>query len=75
MAVKWEVLQHHPPDQARTILAAALELVDDLGPPNDLREAFFGKAVDLLATRTAVPTAPVPMGAMGGLEALRIPRA
>lgn len=42
---------HNSPTAVRGYLSAALELVADLEPPDDLREATFTKAVDLLSTK------------------------
>jgi hypothetical protein len=44
--------RHNEPEQVRLYLEAALELVDALDPPEDLREPCFTKAVDLLAAKT-----------------------
>ena len=38
-------------EQVRGYLQAALDLVDELGPPDDLAPEFFAKAVDLLAQK------------------------
>jgi hypothetical protein len=46
--------QHNTREQAEGYLAGALELVDAIGPPDDLRVAFFTKAVDLLASKNVV---------------------
>jgi len=45
---------HNTREQAEEYLAGALEIVDALGPPDDLRVAFFTKAVDLLAGKNVV---------------------
>ena len=45
---------HNTREQAEHYLAGALELVDAIGPPDDLRVAFFTKAVDLLAAKNVV---------------------
>jgi hypothetical protein len=45
---------HNTREQAESYLAGALDLLDAVGPPDDLREAFFTKAVDLLSTKHVV---------------------
>ena len=41
--------QHHTPEQVRGYLREALEIVDELDTPGDLRQIAFGKAVELLS--------------------------
>lgn len=62
-------VQHHTPEQVQLTLAAALELVDEIRPPDDLRVVFFTKAVDLLATKTVQIVPDVP----GGLPVAGLP--
>lgn len=45
-------LVHNEPEQVKLYLEAALELVEAVDPPSDLRELFFAKAVDLLSSKT-----------------------
>ena len=45
-------LRHNAPEQVREYLRAALDLVEELNPPSDLRVAFFTKAVDLTAAKS-----------------------
>lgn len=42
---------HNSDEQVRDYLQAALALVDDLEPPDDLRGLCFAKAVDLLSSK------------------------
>lgn len=55
-------IPNNTPEQVRAYLGGALELVDELGPPDDLRREFFGKAVDLLASKQLVMEQPQPIG-------------
>ncbi len=58
--------QHNTPEQAHAYLAAALALVAELDPPEDLRVACFVKAADLLSAKqlfyeqTAAPALGLP---------------
>jgi hypothetical protein len=42
-------VRNNTPEQVGLYLQSALDLVDELGPPDDLREAFFTQAVGLLS--------------------------
>jgi len=60
--------QHNTPEQARGYVEAALALVDELSPPDDLRVAVFTKACDLFAAKQVVlehaAVAPQGLGAL-----------
>lgn len=61
---------NNTPAEVEGFLSAALDLVEELGPPDDLREAFFVKAVDLLAGKQILWEQPQPVD----LGALSFPR-
>lgn len=54
-------LPNNTPEQVRAYLGGALELVDELGPPDDLRRPFFEKAVQLLAEKQILLEQPAPV--------------
>jgi hypothetical protein len=45
---------HNKPAQVREYIVAALALVDDLDPPDDLRGPVFAKAADLYSSKQVV---------------------
>lgn len=58
---------HNTPEQVREYLLEALDVVDELGPPDDLRVACFTKAADLLIAKQitveqVMPGAPTILG-------------
>jgi hypothetical protein len=58
---------HNTPQQAEEYIRGALELVEKVQPPEDLREVAFGKAVDLLSSKQIVYEQPaVVPGLLGG---------
>jgi hypothetical protein len=60
---------HNTPEQVREYLREALDLVDELGPADDLREACFTKAVDMIAAKSITIEQVAPLGG-----ALAVPR-
>lgn len=58
---------HNTPEQVREYLREALEVVDELGPPDDLRVACFTKAADLLSAKQIMLEAIAP-GFLGGVR-------
>jgi hypothetical protein len=61
-------IPNNTPDQVRQYLAAALELMEELEPAEDLRAPFFVKAVDLLSAKQIFmvqPQSPLAIGTMG----------
>jgi hypothetical protein len=60
---------HNTPEQVREYLREALDVVDELGPPDDLRAACFTKAADLIAAKQITVEAVAPFG--GGLAVPR----
>lgn len=54
-------LLNNTPEQVRAYLGGALELVDELGPPDDLRRECFAKAVDLLGAKQILMEQPAPV--------------
>lgn len=65
-------IPNNTPEQVRAYLGGALELVDELGPPDDLRRPFFEKACDLLSGKQLMMEQPAPIGVP--LPAMAIPR-
>jgi hypothetical protein len=65
-------MPNNTPEQVRAYLGGALELVDELGPPDDLRRECFAKAVDLLSVKQILLEQPAPIGIP--LPAMAIPR-
>ena len=61
--------QHFTLEQVRGHLVAALELVDDLEVPEDLRAAAFVKVYDSLSAKQIVVEQIAP-----GLPAMHVPR-
>lgn len=55
-------LVHNTPEQVREYLAGALGLVATDDVPDDLRVAYFGKAVDLLAAKSITVEQIAPTG-------------
>lgn len=55
-------LPHNTPEQVREYLAAALAIVDELDPDDDLRGVAFAKAVDLLAAKQITIEQIAPIG-------------
>jgi len=55
-------IPNNTPEQVLAYLGGALELMDELGPPDDLRREFFAKAVDLLSGKQIVMEQPAPIG-------------
>ena len=51
MSVRRHEHPDNTPEQVRDYLRAALELVAELEPPDDLRVATFTKAADLFASK------------------------
>lgn len=51
MILKASEIHHNDPDQVRQYLDTALRLTAELDVPDDLRVAFFTKAVDLVAAK------------------------
>lgn len=49
MSVRYNERPNNTPEQIRAYLREALDVVDELGPPDDLRVACFTKAADLAA--------------------------
>jgi len=45
---------HNTAEQVRGYIEGALELVDELDPPTDLREHVFVKACDLLSSKQVI---------------------
>ena len=43
--------EHHSPEQVRQYLDTALRLTAEMDVPEDLRVAFFGKALDLVSAK------------------------
>jgi uncharacterized protein YejL (UPF0352 family) len=62
-------LSHYTKQQAEEHLADALQLVEKVDPPEDLRGIAFAKAVEMLSAKNIIaqPVAPI----LGGLEAPR----
>jgi intracellular sulfur oxidation DsrE/DsrF family protein len=60
---------HYTKQQAEEHLRDALDLVDKVGPPDDLRVVTFGKAVEMLSQKQivveqlAAPLMAIPQGA------------
>ena len=63
-------VQHNSAEQTHAYIAAALALVEELEPPEDLRVAAFSKAVDLLSAKQLILEQPAPIG----MPAMAIPR-
>lgn len=63
-------MYHNTPAQARDYLREALDIVDELGPPDDLRQLAFDKAVNLVSAKNinieqmapAIPNMTIPRG-------------
>lgn len=53
-------IQHNTPEQALLYLQGALEIVETLDPPAELRETCFAKACDLLSAKQLVLMQPAP---------------
>lgn len=49
MAYRTDVYHHNTPAEVRAYLQGALEIVDELEPPEDLRVPLFVQAATLLA--------------------------
>jgi hypothetical protein len=58
---------HYTREQVSEHLRDALDVVDELGPADDLRVACFTKAVDLLSAKQRVMEQIVP-GILGGVR-------
>jgi hypothetical protein len=54
----------HSDDQVREYVTKAAAIVDDLDVPDDLREAAFTKALDLLAQKQVTFEAVAPSGVL-----------
>jgi hypothetical protein len=59
---------HNTDAQVQDYLQAALALVADLEPPDDLRQVAFAKAVDLFAAKQIVFEQPAPLVGMPNLR-------
>jgi hypothetical protein len=59
MALKTEV-QHNTPEQVRGYLERAWQIMEELGPPDDLRVVMFTQAVNLLASKQVFIEQPQP---------------
>jgi hypothetical protein len=59
---------HNTPEQVEAYVIAALNLVNDLDPPQDLRASVFNQACALLASKQVVMQQPQPvdLGALRG---------
>jgi hypothetical protein len=55
-------IHHNTPEQVRAVLSGALELVEALPVPDDLRAVAFTKAADLLASKTVQVEQVQPVG-------------
>jgi hypothetical protein len=55
-------LHHNTVEQVERYLRAALDLIDKLEPPEDLRVAAFQSAVNMVASKTVTATALQPAG-------------
>lgn len=60
-------IPHNSPEQIEDYLRSALELVERLEVPDDLRVAAFTKAVDLFASKQLLLEQAPPLG-VGGME-------
>jgi hypothetical protein len=54
-------LPNNTPEQVDAYLRAALQLVDDINPPGDLREAVFTAGVNLIAGKQILMAEPQPI--------------
>jgi hypothetical protein len=64
--VNRQEIPHNTPEQVRLYLQAALELVEELEPPDDLRGIFYAKAIDLLSAKQLIVEQLAP-GVLGNL--------
>lgn len=66
-----QYVHHNTPDQAERYIAEAVEIVERLDVPDDLRDSAFVKAVDLLSNKLAygqpdvIPTGAIQLGGVG----------
>ena len=63
-------IPNNTPEQVRAYIAAALALVDELEPPDDLREAVFTAAAGMISGKQIVMIQPQPVD-FGALPNLR----
>lgn len=52
--IRYTERPNNTPEQVREYLSGALEVVDELGPPDDLRVATFQTAANLLSAKQVV---------------------
>jgi hypothetical protein len=50
-SIRYTERPNNTPEQVRDYLREALAIVEELAPPEDLREVAFGKAVDLTSSK------------------------
>jgi hypothetical protein len=62
-------IPNNTPEQVRDYLLQALQLVEEIEPPTDLREAVFAQAAQLISGKQVVLMQPQPVD----LGALRLP--
>jgi hypothetical protein len=60
-------IPNNTPEQAREYLEAALELVEQLEPPAELREHVFNRAVELLSGKQILVSQPPSVSPFAGL--------
>lgn len=68
-SIRFTERQHNTPEQIRDYLREALDVVDELGPPDDLRVACFAKAAELAAAKQVTGEAVI-----GNVPNLAVPR-
>lgn len=66
-------IPNNTPEQVREYLNAALDIVDELDVADDLREAVFLKAAELIAGKQIVMVQPQPVD-LGALGLAGLPR-
>jgi hypothetical protein len=60
--IRYTERQHNTPEQIREYLREALDVVDELDPPDDLRVSAFVKAAELAAAKQVTGEAIMPAG-------------
>jgi len=63
--------QHNTREQVLEYIGTAREIVDELEIPDELRQAAFIKAIDLISAKQLVLAAPAPLAAGMNLDHLR----
>lgn len=66
MNARYSERQNNTPEQVREYLREALDVVDELGPPDDLRVACFTAAVNLVSAKQVTAEVIAPGAAILG---------